>query len=63
MRKKSDVVYAARLNHSNIVEVFDVGSLEGGGAYIVMDRPNSAVRPKAELLPLLTGAGASRARR
>lgn len=29
---------AARLSHPNIVTVFDVASLEGGGAYIVMER-------------------------
>ena len=33
---------AAHLNHPNIVAVYDVGSLEGEGAYLVMERVHGA---------------------
>jgi eukaryotic-like serine/threonine-protein kinase len=67
---------AARLSHPNIVAVFDVGSLEGEGAYIVMERVQGTTlraaierqypMPHAELAdwfePLLNGIAAAHAR-
>lgn len=67
---------AARLSHPNIVAVFDVGSLEGEGAYIVMERIQGTTlraaierqcpMPHAELAdwfdPLLNGIAAAHAR-
>lgn len=38
----------ARLNHPNIVSLYDVGELEGGGAYLVMERLHG-VTLRAEL--------------
>jgi serine/threonine protein kinase len=39
---------AARLNHPNIVSIYDFGSLEGQGAYLVMERVHGATL-RAEL--------------
>jgi eukaryotic-like serine/threonine-protein kinase len=66
---------AARLNHPNIVSIYDFGSLEGQGAYLVMERVSgetlrtelgrTAVLPPAVVIdwfdPLLEGLAAAHA--
>jgi serine/threonine protein kinase len=47
-RFRREAQAAARLNHPNIVAVYDVGSLEGEGAFLVMERVHG-VTLRAEL--------------
>ncbi|MGH9321792.1 MAG: protein kinase domain-containing protein [Vicinamibacteria bacterium] len=47
-RFRREAQSAARLNHPNIVSVFDFGPLEGQGAYLVMERVNG-VTLRAEM--------------
>ena len=41
-RFRREAKAAAHLNHPNVVAVYDVGSLEGEGAYLVMERVHGA---------------------
>ncbi len=41
-RFRREAQAVARLNHPNIVSLYDVGELEGGGAYLVMERIRGA---------------------
>ena len=41
-RFRREAQAAARVNHPNVVSLYDFGELEGGGAYLVMERIHGA---------------------